>query len=174
MNSSIFYGVGMAALIALNAQLTFDPLPSEQAGSLLAPLLVLAVVFFMVFMGIRGERNRAGGLSFAAAMKRGLAIGAVGGVLTGAYFWYYFSIVNPQFTPALLAQQEARFLADSLAAGEIESRLAVLQRQFSPGGQFFSNMASVLFFSLIFSILSSFLLTRGFREIADRPRDTDA
>lgn len=163
---TILYGLAIAALVMAHTLLTYPGTPVNEPGNWWTPLLVLAGVFGGVFLGIRSARNHQPGrtIRYAQAMRTGLVIGLVSGVATGAFFHYYFGTVNPGFLPALLAQQDSLFRADSLEAAVIAERLAVLEQRFSPAGQFFSNMASMLFFSLAFSVVSSFILGRAVPE----------
>ncbi len=159
----ILYGLAIAALVMAHTLLTYPGTPVNAPGNWWTPLLVLAGVFGGVFLGIRSTRNRLPGrvIRYAQAMRTGLVIGLVSGVSTGAFFHYYFGTVNPEFLPALLSQQDSLFRAEALDTAVIAERLAILEQRFSPAGQFFSNMASMLFFSLAFSVVSSFILGRA-------------
>lgn len=166
---ALVYGLGITGLVVAHTLLTYPETPMTRAGSWWTPLLLLAAVFGGVYLGIRAERrHRPGGsIGYAQAMRTGLVIGLVSGVATGAFFHYYFGRINPDFLPALLAQQDSLFRAESLDSLVIADRLAMLEQRFSPRGQFFSNMASMLFFSLAFSVVSSFLLGKGAPEVEE-------
>jgi hypothetical protein len=166
---AVLFGLGIAALVMAHTLLTYPATPMNEAGSWWTPLLVLAGVFGGVFLGIRSERSRrpGGRIRYAQAMRTGLGIGLVSGLATGAFFHYYFGQVNPDFLPALLVQQDSLFRAENLDSLVIADRLALLEQRFSPRGQFFSNMASMLFFSLAFSVVSSFILGKGEPETED-------
>ncbi|MCA9784187.1 MAG: DUF4199 domain-containing protein [Calditrichaeota bacterium] len=169
MFRSALFGLAITAFVVAHTLVTYPASPSNEPGSWWAPFLILGVVFAGVYLGILEARRREpnGQIRYAQAMRTGLVIGLVSGVGTGSFFWLYFGRLNPDFLPALLAQQETLFHADSLAADVIADRLAMLEQRFSPAGQFFSNMASMLFFSMAFSVLSSFLLGRGVPEMDD-------
>ena len=86
----------------------------------------VAILFpiIAIVWALRTIRREAGGvLTLRQALGTGLAISAVTAAIGIAFFWVYYTLINPQFLAAMRARGQAVDIASQLAAVAVGSFL---------------------------------------------------
>jgi hypothetical protein len=98
-----------------------------------------------VFAGIGSKRNELGGnMTFGQGFKAGLIVAVVQTTITTLWFWFYSSVVNPQYLPTMLDFERARMVASGASSADIDARLASVTSMYSsPRMQIFLELVGI-------------------------------
>ena len=132
MNRALLYGSLSAAAVAawtlLELALGFHGSRAEigrWTGFISIVFPIAAVV-----LALRSARRARSGLSWSVGMKEGVSVSIVSSVLGAAFFWLYFTVINPNFRAGGGAPDPAAetliVLASGLVLGLVVSAVAVL------------------------------------------------
>ena len=132
MSRALLYGSLSAAAVAawtlLELALGFHG-PRAEIGRWTGFISIVFPIAAVV-LALRSARQARSGLSWSAGMKEGASVSFVSSVLGAAFFWLYFTIINPNFRAGAVASDPAAealtVLASGLALGLVVSAVAAL------------------------------------------------
>ena len=132
MNRALLYGSLSAAAVAawtlLELALGFHGSRAEigrWTGFISIVFPIAAVV-----LALRSARRARSGLSWSVGMKEGVSVSIVSSVLGAAFFWLYFTVINPNFRAGGVSPDPAAetliVLTSGLVLGLVVSAVAAL------------------------------------------------
>jgi hypothetical protein len=120
---------------------------------------VILVSIIGVFAGITAKRNELGGnMTFGQGFKAGLVVAVVQTTITTLWFWFYGSVVNPQYLPTMLEFERARMVASGASPTDIDARVASVTSMYSsPRMQIFLEVFGVAYGAVFAAIFAALL-----------------
>lgn len=116
-----------------------------------------------IFFGIRAKRKNelSGTISFGQGVKTGFIIAVIQTTLTTFWFWFYGTIINPQFLDTMLAFERGQMLAAGIAPDIINASVEAKRAFFTvPKFQIFQEVLGISYGTLFAAIFSAFMRTR--------------
>ena len=115
-----------------------------------------------VFFGIRAKRKELGAeLTFLQGVKTGFLIAVIQTTITTFWFWFYSTVINPQFLDTMLAFERTQMLAEGKPDVAINSELQHMRSFFRvPRFQIFQEIFGIAYGVIIAVIVSFFMRTK--------------
>ena len=158
----IAYTYGLFLALISIAMLVIMYVGNIQKSWILSILsMVLTVVVFVYGIKTYKQKNN-GFLTLGDAIKVGLAIAVIGGVISAVYSYIHYSYVYPEFIEMTLDEARLQIAERSpnMSEEQIEQTLEVSKMFTSP--IFFSLMSVVgsLFFGIIISLIAGLVMKK--------------
>ena len=118
---------------------------------------IITVIIFV--MAIKAYKQKNGGfLSLKEAIKTGVAVGAVAGLITAIYAFIHYTFVYPEFSEMVYDQATIQMSEQGLSDAQQEQALQITSFTTSP--LFFATMSliSSLFFGFIISLIAGAIM----------------
>ena len=161
MKTELKYGVIFAAIVIVYVMiehfLGFNTTRHDIGQySRLAGVLVPIIG---IFMGIKAKRKELNGnLTFGQGVKTGFLIALIQTTITTLWFWFYGTVVNPQFVNTMLEFERSRMLARGTDAADARATIDRLKALYSfPFLQLAQEVAGILYGTIFAMIFSAFL-----------------
>lgn len=125
-------------------------------------LLILAVTFYVIFLGVKEFRDdvNGGGLTFGEAIKLALLIAVIAAVLTAVFNLFYQTLIDPDLMDRQLQEaidgMEERGMTDE----QIEGAMRFTKVLSSPGLAAAITIAYTAFWGLIKGLIAGAILKR--------------
>ncbi len=122
-------------------------------GGVLVPILG-------IFFGIKAKRDKElnGTISFGQGVRTGFLIAIIQTTLTTLWFWFYGTVVNPQFLDTMLQFERSKMVASGVAESAMTASLDRMKTLFSfPNLQIFQEVLGILYGTIFAVIFSAFL-----------------
>lgn len=122
-----------------------------------------------VFFGIKAKRDNElnGVMTFGQGVKTGFLIAVIQTTLTTIWFWFYSTVINPQFLDSMLAFERSQMLAAGTSPAVIEADAESKRAFFRvPYFQIFQLVLGIAYGVVIAVIVSFFLRTKKTTEVA--------
>jgi hypothetical protein len=115
-----------------------------------------------IFFGIRAKRQELNGrMIFGQGVKTGFLIAVIQTTITTLWFWFYGTVVNPQFMDTMLEFERAKMAAAGTDANTIATGIARMKSLYStPTLQIFQEVLGIVYGTVFALIFSFFLRTR--------------
>lgn len=150
-NYGLIYG-GYSVLVLL--LLYFFNYDQNTGISLLSFLINTAIVFIAIH---RYKLDNANNLSLSSAIKLGLAIGAIGGLIYAVYMYIHYTYLQPEFITTLKeglkTQVEAEIERQNLKGEEADTTREIATLFASPFFMATSALISILLKTLFISLV---------------------
>ena len=163
---AVFHGILCGLLLTLIAALVFETrLSSPLYYQLLIFIVLIGGAFYRM---LQSDREN---FSFPIAIKTGLQISLIAGVISSIFLIMYFTILHPNYVneqlpnwKSLLEAHNQKLINASQAPININEKLENLKSSYSPFKQATYNIALVLFFGGFTSVVLGF----GFDKLRKR------
>jgi hypothetical protein len=137
-------------------------------GNPYKPHWIISVLNFVLFIGfivygIKVYKSLNGDLlRLGQALKVGIGIALIGGILSALYQWIFMTFIDADFMSKLLEVQEQVLYEKYPDMDEaiIEKQLEMMQKFSSPGVMIASNLAVSLFFGFIISLIAGLIMKK--------------
>lgn len=115
-----------------------------------------------VFFGIRAKRKELGGkITFGQGVKTGFLIAVIQTTITTFWFWFYSTVINPQYLDTMLAFERSKMLAAGTPEPAVNAELERTRAFFRvPNFQIFQEVFGIAYGVVIAVIVSFFLRTK--------------
>lgn len=148
----------------LNKSLFHGSIPAVDIRSY-SGLFSILILVVGIYLGIRQARLRAGGvLTYGQAVKTGVLVACVTGVLVAFFSWLYCAVINPGYADFMVQDTGRALAAAGKTPEEIGRRLVDVRKEFSTGMQVVQALVGqVVVGSIAALIVGAFMRTRNSR-----------
>lgn len=171
MKTEVKYGVLFAAIVIVYVMLEhflgFNTTRHDigQYTRLAGVIVPIVGIFF----GIKAKRDNElnGVMTFGQGVKTGFLIAVIQTTLTTIWFWFYSTVINPEFLDTMLAFERSQMLAagtpQAVIQADAESKRAFFR---VPYFQIFQLVLGIAYGVVIAVVVSFFLRTKQTNKIA--------
>lgn len=126
-------------------------------------ILSFSLSILVYFFGLKEFKSKNSGfISLTDALKVGLAIAVIGGLISAVYTYIHYSFVYPEFLEITLekAQQEMLDSNSSMSDAQMEQALAISKKMVSPFAQATFSLVGSIFFGFIISLVIGLIIKK--------------
>lgn len=157
------YGIGFALFSILILVVTYvlNLNPDDTLSYVISGLniLVTITVFFIAIKNFKKENG--GFLSLSQALKIGLAIAAVTGIIVAIYAYIHYSYVYPEFLEMMAEQERMKMIeGGQMTDTQIEQAMGMSSFVYTPFFMATMTLLSSLFFGFIISLIVGLIMKR--------------
>lgn len=163
MKPSVKYGLIYAGISIGISLLAFGlGMEKDESVQKISSYINIALPAVIIFLGIRSQRDDAGNgfLSFGSGFGTGMTIAALGGLLTAAYTWLYFKILNPSMITFIKLKQEEELYKRGLSDGEVEKMSEQMGAWATPEMMSIFVFIGAVLLGLVISLISAGILKK--------------
>ncbi len=122
--------------------------------------IVFIGVIFISIKKFREANNNT--LKIGEALKTGLGVALIGGLITGIYIFIFFNYIEPTALDEILEMVQAKMLEDNpdMAEEQMEMAISITEKFMSPTAMIFLTILGNLFMGLIISLISGLILKK--------------
>jgi preprotein translocase subunit YajC len=120
-------------------------------------LLNFAAMLWFVIYGIKAyKRDNSGYLSLAEALKMGLAITLVAGIIGSIFTYLFTTMIEPDFVMNMLEATRVKMIEDNpeMTQEQMDMAIAMSEKMMSPGIIIALGIIASLFFGFIVSLIA--------------------
>ena len=124
-------------------------------------LLNFAAMLWFVIYGIKAyKKDNSGYLSLAEALKIGLAITLVAGIIGSIFTYLFTTIIEPDFVMNMLEASRVKMFEDNpeMTQEQIDMAMSISEKMMSPGILTAIGVITSLFFGFIISLIAGLVL----------------
>jgi hypothetical protein len=124
-------------------------------------LLNFAAMLWFVIYGIKAhKKDNSGYLSLAEALKTGLAITLIAGVIGSIFTYLFTTIIEPDFVMNMLEASRVKMIEDNpeMTQEQMDMAMSISEKMMSPGILTAIGIIASLFFGFIISLISGLVL----------------
>jgi hypothetical protein len=154
------YGILLALLsivLAVFSYVTDNHIDRPWWLSVISTLVMIAVIVY----GLKAFKNDNGGfLSVGEAIKVGLAISLISGIIYAIYSYIFVTVIEPDFVNQMLVFTEEKMIEDNPEMTEAQLNMAMdmTEKFMSPMMMTAFAIIGSLFFGFIISLISGMIL----------------
>jgi len=122
----------------------------------------LVIYILFIYMGIKSYRNNYlnGFISYGQAVSSGVLISLYSAVLTAAFTYILYSVIDPGLIQKMLDMSEQQMLDKGLSDEQVKMALKVTGKFMKPLFMTISALFSGVFFGLIVSLIEAIFLKK--------------
>ncbi|MCF6350540.1 MAG: DUF4199 domain-containing protein [Flavobacteriaceae bacterium] len=142
---SILFAVALYAVNGISTERPFW----QKAVSIL-------IIIYIIILGIRKFKELNNGiLSLGQAMKAGLGISLIGGLINGVYIFIFFGYIEPDFINQIMETAQETMLEQNpdMNDDQIELAMSISSKFASPRAMLLFSVIGNLFFGAIISLI---------------------
>lgn len=151
------YGVVLGVFSILNLVLLY--VFNVQQGNWIMGLVNFVITFAIFAMAIKTyKQNNQGLLSIREALKMGLAVAVIGGLIAGVYAFIHYSYISPEFIEMIREEAFLQISEQTLQEEQREQAVQITNITTSP--LFFATitLVSSLFFGFLISLITGAIM----------------
>lgn len=129
-----------------------------------ASLLSIVISVILIVYGLKAYREANGGfMSLGEALKTGVAISLVAGILGAIYNYLFMTVIEPDFTAQVLEFTEAQMYEQNpnLTPEQAEVGLSFTEKLMSPAIMSAIAIIASVFFGFIISLIAGLIMKRS-------------
>lgn len=157
------YGVMLGLLVVLIGVATYA-LGQTYDPSIVFSILQYLVPLVVIYLGIKKFRElNENSLTLGEAIKTGLGISLIGGVILAIYTFILVNYIEPEYFTKMFETLEAKMLEKNpnMSDEQLEMSLAMMKKMSGTWVSIGSVIMMSLFGGLIYSLVSGFILKRN-------------
>ncbi len=145
--SLLFYGLGLEK----------DDMVQKYSG-----FLNIVIVAIIIFLGTKEYRDKDGNgfMSFGQGFSTGMTIAIIGGAISTAYTYLYFTVISPGMVTYIKMQQEEELLKRGMSDSEVEKMSENMAVWMSPGMMTAFAFLAILLVGLLISLICGGILKK--------------
>ena len=117
-------------------------------------LFSLLILLVGIYLGMKQARLRAGGaLTYGQAVKTGMLVACVTGMLVAFFSWLYCAVINPGYADFMVQDTGRALAAAGKTQQEIRQRLEDVRKEFSTGMQVMEALVGQVVVGIIASLI---------------------
>ena len=159
---SIAYNYGLYyALLSITILVLIYAFNIEKNWVVSSTSLIISVIIFL--FGIKALKNSNGGfLKLGEAIKVGLAIAAIGGIIAAVYTYIHYTYIHPEFIENIreLSMEKAYELNPNLTTEQLEKGREMNEMFTSPFALSTFSLIGNLVFGIIVSLIVGLILKK--------------
>lgn len=135
----------------------------QEQNWMVGTLNVIVTIIIFVAALKTFKNNNGGYMSLSEALKLGLAVAAVGGLIVAIYSYFHYSFIHPEFVE--MARENAMLEISSQGMGEAQMKQAKEMSEIFTSPIFFATISLILtlFSGFIISLIAGLIMKK------DRP-----
>ena len=151
------YGIVLAIFSILVLVLMYV-LNLEQGNWMMAVLNVLVTIAIFIYAIKEYKKKNSGFLSIKEALKVGLAVAVVAGLIAGIYTYIHYTYIYPEFSGMIYDQAVIQMSEQQISEAQQEQALGITAFTTSPF--FFATMTLVssLFYGFLISLIAGAIM----------------
>ncbi|PZD77913.1 DUF4199 domain-containing protein [Mesonia sp. K7] len=156
------YGIGLAlySILVLIVSYVLNLSPENKLNYLIGGInLIVSIAVFTYAIKEYKNQNR-GYLSLSEALKTGLAVAVVSGVITAIYSYFHYSYIFPEFIEMTMEQQRAGMLEAGMPEEQIEQSMNMMSFMRAPWFYGTITLIYSLFFGFILSLIIGLIMKK--------------
>ena len=124
-------------------------------------LISFAVMIILIVLGIKKVKELNDGfLKISEALKVGLGIALISGVLSVIYTFIFTNYIEPDFFTNMMAIQEQKWMDAGLSDQDIENALELTKKMSGPMISSALSIVASVFFGFIISVITGAIMKR--------------
>ena len=158
LNLGLLLGLG-TIIISVLTYIINMPLKTGWISGLVGILLMIGLIYY----GIKKYKDgNQGYLSLADALKVGLAIALIGGILSSLYQMAFLEYIDPEYINRVKELQFEKMLEENpnMSNDQIKLIKDIGSKNTSPWISFAGALIGNLFFGFVFALISGFILKK--------------
>lgn len=119
----------------------------------------LAISITIISIGIKAFKSENGGfLSIGEALKIGVGIALIGGIITSIWTFSLMTVIEPNYTEQMLDVQREKMVERGMPEAQIEAAMEMSANFMSPWISIAIYLAVTLFFGLIIALIAGLIM----------------
>ena len=162
LQNGILLGL-VTILISVIGYVSGITLSGDSILQLLISVLGFAAIIVFIVLGIKKYRAGNGGfISLSQAIKIGLGVAVIGGVIAALYNVVFVEYIDPDFTEKILLLQKEKMLeADpNLTQQQLDAGIGMARKFSTPWMQFAFSIIGSLFFGFIITLIAGLVMRK--------------
>lgn len=129
---------------------------------ILLQLVIMVITFFTIYMGIKEIRDEElnGEMTTGIAIRKGMKIALIAGILSGAFSLIYMKLIDPGFMDRMMEVQEAKLDEMNAPESQREMSRSVMKFMFNPLITIPFSIIWVCFWGLLKSLVAGSMLKK--------------
>lgn len=124
-------------------------------------LISFAIMVILIALGIKKlKQNNNDSLTLAEALKTGIGIALISGILSAIYTYIFVTIIEPDFYVNLLASIERQWMEQGMTDEQIQTTLAMTKKMSGPFMTITFSIIGSLFFGFIISLITGLIMKK--------------
>ncbi len=126
-------------------------------------VLSIAIMIAAIILGIKKYKEfNNGKLTLGQAMKTGLGISLIGGLIAGIYTYIFFAYVEPEFMTQVMeiAQEKMMEQNPDMPDDQVEMAMSMSRKFSSPTAMLFFSVIGSLIFGAIISVIGGLVMRK--------------
>jgi len=155
INYGVYLGIASILISVLVYALGMQYEQDWKMGSI--GIIAMAVI---IFLGIKKFKElNSGYLTVGQALKTGVGIALIGGIISVIYSFIFMSYIEPDFMANTMAKAEQKMIEDfpNLSDDQIEMQIEMMQKFSTPAITSAFALIGSLFFGFVISLISGFI-----------------
>jgi len=163
MKTSVRYGLILGGIMVA-LPLIFYGLGLEKDDTVqqISGYLNMAIAAAVIFLGTKEYRDKDGNgfMSFGSGFSTGMTITLIGGAISSAFTYVYFTVINPGMVTYIKLKQEEELLKRGMSDSEVEKMAENMAMWMSPGMMTIFAFVAMLLIGLIISLICGGVLKK--------------
>jgi len=163
MSNALKWGL-ITGMVYVLFSLGSNLLGLQNAGSgmmgILVNIVIMVITFFTIYMGIKEIRDEElnGELTTGIAVRKGLQIALIAGLLAAVFSVLYSTVIDPAFMERMMEASEAKFDEGNVPEAQREMSRTIMKFMFNPYVMAPFTIAWVVFWGLLKSLVAGAML----------------
>jgi len=157
------YGGSLAliGILMLVIVYVFNINPDSTGNYIISIVSILFNIAIFMYAIKEFKKKNNGFLSLSQALKVGLAVAAIGGIIVGIYAYFHYSYIYPEFID-LMGEQQRMSMIESGQVTDAQIEQSMEMTSFTRSAGFLTTMTLVssLFFGFIISLIVGLIMKR--------------
>jgi len=152
------------ALLTIGVSVIIYVLGMHYDQSMWQTLANTAIMIVVIVYGLKAYKKDNGGfLSLGEALKTGLAISLVAGIIGVIYNYIFMNFVEPDFVTNMMDISRDKMIEQNpdMTEDQMEMGIGMMEKMMSPGIMGAIGIIASLFFGFIFSLISGLVLKQN-------------
>ncbi len=157
------YGLILALLsivLSVLAYVTDNHLDRPWWITVLSTLIMIGVIVY----GLKAYKNESGGfMNLGEALKVGLAISLIAGIIGAIYNYIFVTVIEPDFVNQMLEMTQENMIEQNpeMTESQMEMAMGLSEKFMSPGIMSAMSIIATLFFGFIISLISGLIMKQN-------------
>jgi hypothetical protein len=163
MKPSLKYGLMLGGILAAVPLIFFAlGIEKEEIMQTISGFLNVGIAAVIVFLGIRETREIQGNgfISFGTGFSTGMMISMIGGAISAAFTYLYFTIINPGMVTYIKLKQEEKMMEGGMSDADLEKFSGTMDFWTNPGIMSAFSFLVMIFLGLVLSLICAGILKK--------------